>query len=106
MTRFEMAQANTIGRRTKSWSGILVQAPGLGSIQKPLPRVKRQRSNRPGLKQAVIKLPPLKHLPPPISLTAPLNGIDLNVDFETEVKPFLGPCLVSLPYTLCQRWLK
>ena len=42
-------------------------------------------------------LPPLQlqFLPPPISFGHARAHIDLNVDFKTEVEPFLGRCLVS-----------
>ena len=40
-------------------------------------------------------LPPLTLLPPPLSPgSPPVAGIDLEVDYETEIKPFLGRCLV------------
>ena len=41
-------------------------------------------------------LPPLQlqFLAPPISFGHARAHIDLNVDFKTEVEPFLGRCLV------------
>ena len=41
------------------------------------------------------ELPPLEALPPPITLNAqPSVDIDLDVDYQSEVAPFLGQCLV------------
>lgn len=48
----------------------------------------------PGLQGTQI-LPPMTALPPPLGPgSSPVAGIDLQVDYETEVKPFLGRCLV------------
>lgn len=41
-------------------------------------------------------LPPLRTLGEPVTFTSPhAAGIDLNIDFETEIKPFIGRKLVS-----------
>ena len=46
-------------------------------------------------------LPPLAVLPPPISMgVPPPANIDLDVNFEAEIKPHLHACLVS---TCCQQ---
>ncbi len=42
------------------------------------------------------ELPPLRALPPPITLhSQPAVDVDLDVDYQAEVAPFLGQCLVS-----------
>ena len=41
-------------------------------------------------------LPPLLSLGDPVTFTSPhAAGIDLNIDYETEIKPFIGRKLVS-----------
>lgn len=73
--------------RSKTWDGILTIAPG---SQSTLPRVRRRpRISKPSM------LPPLDSLPPPVSLSKSVCNIDLFVDFEREVKPFLKEALVS-----------
>lgn len=43
-------------------------------------------------------LPPMTQLAPPLGPgSAPVAGIDLNVDYELEIRPFLGRCLVRTP---------
>ena len=43
------------------------------------------------------ELPSLRALPPPITLSAlPSMDIDLDVDYQTEVAPFLDTYLVSI----------
>lgn len=57
----------------------------------------RQRNlHKPSLRRAnSAELPPLRTLPPPITLNSLPSDIDLNVDYQTEVAPFLGVCLVT-----------
>lgn len=51
-------------------------------------------------------LPPLGYLPPPVSLSSPAaGGLDLDVDFEMEVRPHLGICLVHNLHFLQERCL-
>ena len=78
----------------KTWSGVVIQGLGLvASARKSEVEQKRGRHFRNKLSV----LPPLKSLPPPISLSDPVSSnIDLRVNFESEIKPFLGHCLVSL----------
>ena len=54
--------------------------------------------HKPSLRRAnSAELPPLRALPPPITLSSlPSVNIDLDVDYQTEVAPFLGTCLVSI----------
>ena len=69
-----------------------------GTLQTLQSAVQRARDNR--RRRARIRgqsmLPPLQlqFLPPPISFGHARAHIDLNVDFKTEVEPFLGRCLV------------
>lgn len=53
--------------------------------------------HKPSMRRAVsAELPPLRALPPPITLSSlPSVNIDLDVDYQTEVAPFLGTCLVG-----------
>ena len=53
--------------------------------------------HKPSMRRAnSAELPPLRALPPPITLSSlPSVNIDLDVDYQTEVAPFLGTCLVS-----------
>ncbi len=58
----------------------------------------RQRHlHKPSLRRAnSAELPPLRALPPPITLhSQPAVDVDLDVDYQSEVAPFLGQCLVS-----------
>ncbi len=57
----------------------------------------RQRHlHKPSLRRAnSAELPPLRALPPPITLNSqPAVDVDLNLDYQSEVAPFLGQCLV------------
>lgn len=55
--------------------------------------LRRRRAQPTQLLQA---LPPLAPLAPPVLPSSqPAPGVDLNVDYQTEVAPFLGRCLVS-----------
>ncbi|KAK9807897.1 hypothetical protein WJX72_012460 [[Myrmecia] bisecta] len=72
-------------QRPKTWTGILRQVPGEALLP---PAVQRHR------KLASNTLPPLHTLAPPITLASPaLPHIDMDVDYEAEIKPFLGRCL-------------
>ena len=54
----------------------------------------RRRASAPQLPRA---LPPLAALPPPVLPGGgPLPDVDLDVDWETELRPGMGPCLVRL----------
>ena len=84
------SSGRTLWRR-KSWGGVLMQAPGW-EAKAPAPHAR----GLPYRRQTSTFLPPLKSLPPPPSLSLPpAANIDLYVDFETELKPFLSTCLVS-----------
>lgn len=77
----------------KTWAGILIQASG-SEANKRKSEVEQKRGKH--FRSKISVLPPLKSLPPPISLSDPVSSnIDLRVNFETEIKPFLGRCLVS-----------
>lgn len=49
-------------------------------------------------------LPPLRTLGEPVTFTSPhAAGIDLNIDYETEIKPFIGRKLVSWLVHVCDQ---
>lgn len=77
----------------KTWNGVLIQAPG-GGPAKPKPDKESHRVQH--IRNKLSVLPPLKSLPPPVNLSAPISSsINLRVDFEREIQPYLGRCLVS-----------
>ena len=85
----------------KTWAGILIQASG-SEANKRKSEVEQKRGKH--FRNKISVLPPLKSLPPPISLSDPVSSnIDLRVNFETEIKPFLGQCLVSFSQIICCR---
>ena len=77
-------------RRTHSWAGVLTSgADSVGGIPQLL---MRRRKTVPALQHAP---PPLATLAPPVLRDSdPVEGVDLNVDYEKELQPFLGRCLV------------
>lgn len=51
---------------------------------------------RPAAAMLLHAIPPMTALPPPVLPSSePAPGVDLDVDFATEVAPFLGRCLVG-----------
>jgi len=59
----------------------------------PLQFMRRRRAQPTQLLQA---LPPLAPLAPPVLPSSqPAPDVDLNVDYQSEVAPFLGLCLVG-----------
>lgn len=74
--------------RSKSWAGVVLETQQIESV--PL-HVLRRRKSSPSLAGA---LPALTQLPPPLLPGGgPADDVDLNVDFEAEVAPYLGRCL-------------
>lgn len=63
----------------------------------PLPlRPQFLRRRRAEPQQLLHALPPLAPLAPPVLPSSePAPGVDLNVDYQSEVAPFLGRCLVG-----------
>ena len=44
-----------------------------------------------------VTLPALTQLPPPVGPTSPpAAGVDLDVDYEAEIRPNLGRCIVRI----------
>ena len=77
----------------KTWSGVLIQAVGLGA---PARSSEAEQKRGRHFRNNISVLPPLKSLPPPVSLSDPVSSnIDLRVNFESEIMPYLGRCLVS-----------
>ena len=76
--------------RSKSWAGVVLETQQIESVPR---HVLRRRKSTPSLAGA---LPALTQLPPPPMLPGggPADDVDLNVDFEAEVAPYLGRCLV------------
>lgn len=88
----EMWQGKLGLRRVKSWTGALQQMPD-AAVGEDLP-LDRRRLRR--AMSSAANLPPLAALPPPISMgIPPPANIDMDVDFEAEIKPHLKTCLVS-----------
>ncbi|KAK9863460.1 hypothetical protein WJX84_001463 [Apatococcus fuscideae] len=72
--------------KANSWSGVVVP---VGVPARAAPRHRRMPST------IAAGLPPLRPLGAPITLSSPqAAGIDLNIDYETEIKPFIGRKLV------------
>ncbi|PSC71845.1 serine threonine kinase [Micractinium conductrix] len=78
-------------KRSKSWDGQMQDSGPLGadSLQLFL------RRRRGGPARLQLPPPPLTPTlaPPVLPNSAPAPGVDLNVDFNKEVAPFLGRCL-------------
>lgn len=73
----------------RSWAG---EMRAEDARPDPLP-LQRRRLHR--LSASSTNLPPLAVLPPPISMgVPPPANIDMDVDFDTEIKPHLRTCLV------------
>ncbi|KAK9827455.1 hypothetical protein WJX74_003381 [Apatococcus lobatus] len=84
--------------KANSWSGIVVP---VGAPAKVAPRHRRMPST------IAAGLPPLMSLGEPVTFTSPhAAGIDLNIDFETEIKPFIGRKLGSGGFgtVFCATW--
>ncbi|EIE21885.1 hypothetical protein COCSUDRAFT_56332 [Coccomyxa subellipsoidea C-169] len=77
-------------RRVKSWTGAVQQIPDdMRGEDLPLDRRRLRRAM-----SSAANLPPLAALPPPISMgIPPPANIDMDVDFEAEIKPHLRTCL-------------
>ena len=85
------AQSKPGLRRVQSWAGEL-RLEDARPEQMPL-----QRRHLHRLSASSANLPPLAVLPPPISMgVPPPANIDMDVDFDAEIKPQLRTCLVSL----------
>ncbi|KAL3141527.1 hypothetical protein ABBQ32_004776 [Trebouxia sp. C0010 RCD-2024] len=81
-------------RPVQTWNGRLQNWPSMEAIPAALHR--QRNLHKPSLRRAnSAELPPLRTLPPPITLNSLPSDIDLNVDYQTEVAPFLGVCLGS-----------
>ncbi|KAK9918851.1 hypothetical protein WJX75_007510 [Coccomyxa subellipsoidea] len=87
----EDSESGKLGlRRVKSWTGALQQMPD-AALGEDLP-LDRRRLRR--AMSSAANLPPLAALPPPISMgIPPPANIDMDVDFEAEIKPHLKTCL-------------
>ena len=82
-------------RRVQSWAG---EMRAEDARPDPLPL---QRRHLHRLSASSANLPPLAVLPPPISMgVPPPANIDMDVDFDAEIKPHLRTCLVSMPVPL------
>ena len=82
-------------RRVQSWAG---EMRAEDARPDPLPL---QRRHLHRLSASSANLPPLAVLPPPISMgVPPPANIDMDVDFDAEIKPQLRTCLVSMPVPL------
>ena len=78
-------------RRVQSWAG---EMRAEDARPDPLPL---QRRHLHRLSASSANLPPLAVLPPPISMgVPPPANIDMDVDFDAEIKPHLRTCLVSM----------
>ena len=87
-----LPQAKPGLRRVQSWAG---EMRAEDARPDPLPL---QRRHLHRLSASSANLPPLAVLPPPISMgVPPPANIDMDVDFDAEIKPHLRTCLVSLP---------
>ena len=92
-----LPQAKPGLRRVRSWAGE-VRADDASACHDQ--RAARARHLH-RLSASSASLPPLAVLPPPISMgVPPPANIDLDVNFEAEIKPHLHACLVS---PCCQR---
>ncbi len=80
-------------RKVKSWTGAVQHMHDDPIVSEDLP-LDRRRLRR--AMSSAANLPPLAALPPPISMgIPPPANIDMDVDFEAEIKPHLTRCLVS-----------
>ena len=79
-------QESTVTVLGNTWDGIMSLPDQADRGWKPNQRARRQRPS---------VLPPLASIPPPVALTS-LTSLDINlfVDFEREIKPYLTDCLV------------
>jgi hypothetical protein len=97
-------------RRVHTWHGVLRQLPDhVGHMGPPMaadaPAGNNVLRRAASSVNALQSLPPLRVLPPPVTAgSPPLPHVDLDVDFETELRPYLGQCLVcptTNPVCLC-----
>lgn len=87
-----LPQAKPGLRRVRSWAGE-VRADNSSACHDQR-AVRARHLHR--LSASSASLPPLAVLPPPISMgVPPPANIDLDVNFEAEIKPHLHACLVS-----------
>jgi hypothetical protein len=102
-----MRQAWPGVRRVVTWAGELRGGAAPDQDSCWAPPTDRRRGLRRAASSAANLLPPLAPLPPPISLgaPAPLN-IDMNVDFDAEIRPHLRTCLARLVFSslFCFGW--
>ena len=78
----------------RTWTG-LVTLPDLPGTLDGMQPARRKRLFKPSM------LPPLVSLPPPLTFSdSTMKDMDLYVDFELEIKPFLRDCLVGPPTDL------
>ena len=90
-----LRQAKPGLRRVRSWAGE-VRADDASACHDQ--RAARARHLQ-HLSASSASLPPLAVLPPPISMgVPPPANIDLDVNFEAEIKPHLHACLVRSCY--------
>ncbi len=75
----------------------LASCPPAGVLQAPsswesVPELLRRQRRKEAAMHAI---PPITQLPPPVSPYAgPLPEVELNVDYERDIQPYLGRCLV------------
>ena len=86
-------------RKVKSWTGAVQRMHDDPIVSEDLP-LDRRRLRR--AMSSAANLPPLAALPPPISMgIPPPANIDMDVDFEAEIKPHMTRCLVRIREPLC-----
>ena len=79
-------------RRVRSWAGEVRADDAYACHDRGAVRARHLHR----LSASSASLPPLAVLPPPISMgVPPPANIDLDVNFEAEIKPHLHACLVS-----------
>ena len=92
-----LAQAKPGLRRVRSWAGEVRADDSSASHDRRAVRARHLHR----LSASSASLPPLAVLPPPLSMgVPPPANIDLDVNFEAEIKPHLHACLVS---SCCQQ---